>query len=258
MSSDEKGARVGRRVRVGVLALAGLLVIGVPSALAIHDYTDVPDSSPFHGDIAAVKRAGITAGKTCTPPGTPPTYCPTEAITREAMAAFVHRGFGRAAQSSSNEIPIDDTGVDLGSMTIQIGGVAGQTQFVKLDGAVTTYISSTTGCPCETAYVIYQDGVGAVSPVHYLDNDSVTPSGFGDDSGAATAVVATPTATTQTFRILAVRSDGNPTSTGSVTGYGALTAVTAPFGSTGTDTLGTTSASGSRASGKGLVGKLRP
>src|SRR5262245_1843827 len=88
-----------RRTRRAALALALAvgLALGVPIAWASHLYTDVPDSNPFHGDISAVQYAGITGGKTCTPPGTPPTYCPQESITREAMAAFVHRGFGRAA-----------------------------------------------------------------------------------------------------------------------------------------------------------------
>ena len=78
-----------RRRWIALAALVGLLAIAVPSALAIHEFTDVPDANPFHGDISAIKGAGITSGKTCVPPGTPPPYCPTAFLPRAAMAAFV-------------------------------------------------------------------------------------------------------------------------------------------------------------------------
>jgi hypothetical protein len=234
---------------VALGGLVGLLAVAVPVAWASHQFTDVPDSSPFHGDIGAVKDAGITAGKTCVPPGTPPTYCPTEGITREAMAAFVHRGFGRAGLSSTLEVAIGDAIVDLGAVTIDVGGVTGNTQFVKLDAAVTTYIGSSSGCPCETQYIIWSDALAApVSVNHFLTNDVTSPSGFGSASGAATAVVLVPTATSQTFRVLAVRSDPAP-STGVVTGYAQMSALTVPFGSTGGNTLSVTSRGGARASG---------
>ena len=77
-------------------------VVAVPVALASDLFTDVPDANPFHNDIGAIARAGITQGKTCVPPGTPPTYCPGENVTREAMAAFMHRGFGRVAEASDS------------------------------------------------------------------------------------------------------------------------------------------------------------
>jgi hypothetical protein len=92
--------------------------------------------------------------------------------------------------------------------------------------------------------VIWSDSLAnAVSATHYLVNDTVTPGGFGDASGAATAVVPVATGTTQTFRVLAVRSDPAPSS-GSVTGYAQMSAIAAPFGSTGSNTLGTTSRGG--------------
>jgi hypothetical protein len=234
-----------------------LLALGVPSALAIHDYTDVPDSNPFHSDISAIKGAGITGGKTCVPPGVPPTFCPSEDITREAMAAFVHRGNGRSSLSTTNEVSVGDDPVELASLSIDVGGVAGQTQFVKLDAAVTAYIDDGTGCPCETAFVIWSDDLDApVSTFHYLLNDDVlAPSGFGDASGAATAVVTVPTATTQTFSVLAFRNDPTP-SAGDVVAYASMSAVSASFGSTGTDVLGTATVQGDRATGKGAAGRL--
>ena len=63
--------------RFGVVALVTLFALGVPSALAVHDFTDVPDGNPFHAEISALKDSGITGGKTCVPPGRRPRSAPT-------------------------------------------------------------------------------------------------------------------------------------------------------------------------------------
>jgi len=248
-SGSSSGGTHRRRWRrwIAFGGLVGLLAVAVPSALAIHDFTDVPDASPFHADISAVKGAGITSGKTCVPPGTLPTYCPTEDITREAMAAFVHRGFGRSGFSASGFTLIGGGPVDLGVITIQVGGVAGNVQFVKLDGTVNSEISNTTDCPCDTEFFIVWDGVGNVSGSSFQSNTAISNAGFGDITGAVTAVVGAPTATTQTFRLQALRASSG----GTVVAKGNFTAITAPFGSSGGSTLGTTtivtkSAPGSR------------
>jgi hypothetical protein len=232
-----------RRKAIGLGVLAAL-VVAVPVAWAAHDFTDVPDASPFHGDIAAVKRAGITSGKTCVPPGTPPTYCPGESITREAMAAFVHRGFSRVGYAGTLgllELPSDQAFIDLAVVTIAVGGVPGGTQFVKLDAMVrTANLDSNTVCPCGSTYRIERDGVGAVSQSGFNMNQglsSSSPPGLSDEvTGAVTTVVAVPSGTTQTFRLRARRYE-TPVE-GTVFGRAALSAITAPFGSTGTDTLG--------------------
>jgi hypothetical protein len=244
---SSSGRRPSRRVLIALVGLGAALVVAVPVAWASHQFTDVPDSNPFHGDIAAISGAGITSGKTCVPPGAPPTYCPSEGITREAMAAFVHRGFGRTAFNFGAEADIPDTGRDLAVVTIQVGGVAGNTQFVKLDGVVTTYAGGGSGCPCTGRYFITQDGGGVVSFLRYNtnDDDELAFAGLDIETGAVSAVVAVPTASTQTFRIFGDRVAG-----GQINGYGDLTAVTVPFGSTGGNTLGSESTrTGGRLSG---------
>jgi hypothetical protein len=217
------------RWRVLVGAFVALLTVAVPTALAIHDFTDVPDSNPFHADIAAVKRAGITSGKTCDPPGTPPTYCPTEGITREAMAAFVHRGFGRVASDLAGNFLLDGGApVDVAVVTIAVGGVAGQTQFVKLDGAVGAFSVSP---PDDVAFQIVQDGEG---PISIQSAFTLPAEGGSYGSGASTAAVAVPSGSTQTFRLQAT----DDSDTGGIAAWGELTALTVPFGSTGSSTLG--------------------
>jgi hypothetical protein len=223
-----------RRRNLLAVSCLGALAIAVPLAVASHQFTDVPNGHPFHADIGAIKDAGITGGKTCDVPGTPPTYCPTEPITREAMAAFVHRGNGRAGYDSGPDLAIGANAVDLETLQLQIGGTAGNTQFVKVDAVVTTYVSSLVGCPCDTQYWIELDGVGPVSDNRYQTNSALGSIGFGYETGAVTAVAAVPTATTQTFRVKAIRFG---LTTGTVRGWGSLSAITAAFGSTGGNTL---------------------
>jgi hypothetical protein len=224
--------------RLVLAAALASVIVGVPAALAIHDFTDVPDANPFHDDIAAIKRAGVTSGKTCVQPGTPPTYCPDEPITREAMAAFVHRGFGRAAYGHGLETPLNAaTYTDLASLTIRAGGTPGGTGFIVLNAAVTGIITSTTGCPCMAGFHVA--GAGNTSDQRYVTLDSVTTGGttvgFGLNTGALTWVIPVATAIDHLFTVKARIFGG----TGSMEAYASLSAEYVPFGSTGSDALGT-------------------
>jgi hypothetical protein len=127
--------------------------IGVPVALATDLFTDVPTDSAFHDDIGAIARAGITARKACVPPSTPPTYCPNENVERQAMAAFMHGGFGRVASGTDSAAALTSaTDVTLGSITLAPGiaatALAGAAGFIKIDATVTLVVNDPTGCPC--------------------------------------------------------------------------------------------------------------
>jgi hypothetical protein len=78
--------------RKHALFIASFLVIAallIPAgALASHRFNDVPDSNGFHDDIAWLADAGVTLG--CNPP-TNDMFCPGSNVTREQMAAFLHR-----------------------------------------------------------------------------------------------------------------------------------------------------------------------
>ena len=162
-----------RWARLTLVALVAAGVLAVPIAWASHDFTDVPNGHPFHTDITAVKGAGITAGKTCVPPGTPPTYCPGEPITREAMAAFMRRGGGRMAQDATADVAANVTGstiLEVEEEDMTVGGVAG-TQLVLVQGAV-TIDAAATGCPCEwRAFLVQDDGTAdeVVSQPMYVE-----------------------------------------------------------------------------------------
>lgn len=155
-----------RRTKVVIAGLVAAGIVAVPVAWASHDFTDVPTGHPFHSQISAVKTAGITGGKTCVPPGTPPTYCPGEAITREAMAAFVQRGMGRIGQDSSGTIAVPQsfTGVEIEEEDMIVPGVSG-TQYVLVQGWATLDDGPFTGT-CEIALRLIQDvaGTAVVSP----------------------------------------------------------------------------------------------
>lgn len=74
------------RVRGTVLAVVAATVMAFPlGVLASHQFTDVPNSNIFHGDIDALVDAGVTAG--CGGGK----YCPNQAVTRGQMAAFMNR-----------------------------------------------------------------------------------------------------------------------------------------------------------------------
>jgi hypothetical protein len=71
-----------------MFALAGLVgaLVAVPIAVyASHQFTDVPNTNPFHADIDWLADAGVTKG--CSTTG----YCPKDNVTREQMAAFMRR-----------------------------------------------------------------------------------------------------------------------------------------------------------------------
>jgi hypothetical protein len=71
-----------------MFVLAGLVgaLVAVPIAVyASHQFTDVPSTNPFHADIDWLANTGVTKG--CGGSN----YCPKDNVTREQMAAFMHR-----------------------------------------------------------------------------------------------------------------------------------------------------------------------
>ncbi|HEX2152422.1 MAG TPA: S-layer homology domain-containing protein [Acidimicrobiia bacterium] len=64
-----------------------VLVVAIPAAAA-HRFNDVPDDNIFHDDISWLADAGITRG--CNPPDNTE-FCPSDNVTRQQMAAFLHR-----------------------------------------------------------------------------------------------------------------------------------------------------------------------
>ncbi|HJR93713.1 MAG TPA: S-layer homology domain-containing protein [Acidimicrobiia bacterium] len=72
---------------VGGIALTVLAMIPL-GVMASHTFGDVPDSNVFHEDIDWLADSGVTKG--CNPPENT-LFCPSDNVTREQMAAFLHR-----------------------------------------------------------------------------------------------------------------------------------------------------------------------
>src|SRR5436190_7221533 len=82
-----------RKRWIFLVAAVAMLAIVVPVAWAT--FTDVPPSNPFYNDINAIQGAGITSG--CGGGN----FCPGDSIQRQAVAAWMHRGEARVAQSTT-------------------------------------------------------------------------------------------------------------------------------------------------------------
>jgi S-layer homology domain len=221
--------KVPRKRWVLLVALGAALAVAVPVAWAT--FNDVPPSNAFYDDINAIQGAGITSG--CGGGN----FCPTDNITRQAEAAFAHRGLPRIAFDESGGIGLTSSSQDIASVSLTAGGISGGTGFVKVVASIGSYITSTTGCPCMAGFRIAEDG-STISFNHYTTNDSVTSGGnfggFGIETGALQIVVPVSTGTTHTFTLRGERDGG----TGAMVGFGDITAEYIPFGSGGAASLG--------------------
>src|SRR5919106_1841806 len=155
MSRDAGASGAGRlrllRTRKGraLAVLLAALAIGVPVAWASHDFADVPDGQQFHDQISAIKDAGITTG--CGGGN----YCPDDFVRRDAMAAFMHRGYGRVAEESFAEVAIPlDYNVPGGAVaTVDItpgipASAPDANGFIKADAVIEISRVDAVGCPC--------------------------------------------------------------------------------------------------------------
>jgi hypothetical protein len=225
-----RGRRLSRRALIALAGLGATLVVAVPGALAIHDFTDVPDAHPFHAEIAAVKDAGITAGKTCVPPGTPPTYCPSEAITREAMAAFMHRGAGRIASEKFFASPIvAGPNALVADADVTVGGVNGQ-QLVYLNATFTAF-SASVAAPCDFGIRLWEGGV---------DTGTLLATGFDDfpvaGENSPTFTISTVVLATSGFHQYQLSLAHNCSTDVGITGFNYI-AATFAFGGNGTNVV---------------------
>lgn len=222
--------RMPRKRWLALIAFAVALAIGVPVAWA--SFSDVSPSNPFYNDINAIQGAGITQG--CGGGN----FCPSANITREAEAAFVHRGGPRVAQSTTivnNSVGVlgGGSGTVIGSVSIDVGGVAGGTQFVKVDATMTTHNDSNPqGFSFD--YFIAQGTTcsEASSPTMVL-----TVPGLDDIPASLSWTAAVPSGATSTFVVCGYTSKGVEGITNLV-----LDATTFPFGSTGASALTASSA----------------
>ena len=112
-----------RRPRGVVLVAITAAMLAFPlGVLASHQFTDVPDSNPYHADIDALVDSGVTTG--CGGGK----YCPSANVTREQMAAFLNRlgalGPGKTPVVNANTSrSTDGWSIGCPSSTVLSGGL---------------------------------------------------------------------------------------------------------------------------------------
>ena len=249
-----RNALVGRRsVRRTVgLSIATVLLAAPAVVFAAHQFPDVPNGHPFHAEIGAIADAGITAGFN------DGNYHPGDAVTRQAMAAFMHRGFGRVghvmnASLVNSTLPVamgDDFAPGIAVRAVGIT-VPGQNsaftpeQMVYVRGRIVFYTPMSTaadagGCPCEFFARIrdVEDNnvAGVQNQTFWVDESyATTSSTFGFDVDAL--FVAPPGIHNFQLEVgLSRRTDASMAYSYALDTATSLAAMTFPFGPSGGNT----------------------
>jgi hypothetical protein len=244
----------GRRKASLVMVILALMVLIPSVALGFDRFSDVSDnpSDPtgqFHDQINAIAGAGITTG--CNSAGT--LFCPEDLVDRRTMAAFMSRGFSRVANNTDlygvaglPTVPVTGQSsfdkVNVGSVSIDVPGATGETQFVMLTGKLAVFSSSAESTYCTSPTCVWRIEIWDGSAV--IDDAAWWPEGSATGATMSlNTVVAEPSGTTQTYTMRIWYEGG--IATGSFRPWDfSLSAITAPFGATGGNTLGTTSNGG--------------
>lgn len=229
------------------ILIAAILILALPAiALANHQFSDVPTSSPFHTNISNLVGSGITAGCASS------RYCPTSSVTREQMAAFLNRGLGRAGLGNGLIGFSEADNFYTATVQLDTGGASGGIGFVTLAATITAFSDAPGVCPCRGNVFLVDIATGEFSDVHLF---VVSDGGFGDDVWAGTAssqwVFAAPSNRSRTYGLaVSIETTGAPppppAGSGSPTGgtgtnaviLGTISAEYSPFGSEGGSTLG--------------------
>jgi hypothetical protein len=240
-------AHPSRRVAAIALTLA-LLLPGI--ALASHQFPDVTTSNPFHADIDAIVDAGIATGFQ------DGKFRPAEAVTRQAMSAFLHRGLGRVGlaiydapmtaniAAAENVYTSNNVYVPVRTITVTVPGESSNLapkQFVLLHGIVVfngKMDAATQGCPCQfTARV--RDVAANTWSIPGTDSFvtyNAVSAGFGFSVAVDALFMAPPGARTYNLEVaLGYRDKAPSATTFPLSQYSSLTVQTFPFGKTGTN-----------------------
>src|SRR5436190_14395744 len=145
-----------RKRWIFLVAAVAMLAIAVPVAWAT--FTDVPPSNPFYADINAIQGAGMTSG--CGGGN----FCPLDNITRQAEAAFQHRGLPRTAQDTAIVQNSVSSSVSVPAIVgIDVPGISGGTQFLHIDATMTIDYSAGATRPFWVFYWVADGSCGGPS-----------------------------------------------------------------------------------------------
>ena len=211
------------RTFLSVTVMVGLaLTSGAVAAGLSPRFSDVPASHPFHDEIAALASGGIANGY---PDGR---YRPVAPISRQAMAAFLARGLGRAEYGTGTV-----TGTGVGDRTVTTLAIEhGASGYILVNASTYGTVPTDFSCPCLMETRVSWGARQSQKSSDELGGEA-QPGGSVVGSTANTWLVPVHGEGVATFSLLARRvnaTTGDPTATF----QGALTALYVPFDGTGT------------------------
>jgi hypothetical protein len=220
--------RPPRLAAVAVVALLASVIGAGGVALASHQFDDVGDSNPFHDQISAIADAGITTGFD------DGGYHPNDGVSRQAMAAFMARGFGRAGFDEDVDTSPSNGAAFNGAFTAIAPGAAddsGGSGYVVVNATATLTVP-VGECPCTISAVArdatFADEAGVPSTSM---SDGVSVAGDNQQSVAVTGRFPLPEGAAHSFTIrITVLVDGVTTAARVDSN---LTATYVPFDETG-------------------------
>lgn len=163
----------GSRLRRALVTVAtAIVIVTVPGfVLASDTFNDVPTGHTFHDEIGAIADAGITTG--CGGGN----YCPATNVNRGQMAAFMHRGYGRVAESNGfASAPNEVSGTyDAEALAITPGNETGGAGYLLVTGSASVTGSDGTPCPCTLRVTVVVDGVASAMDAWDVVEDTGGP-----------------------------------------------------------------------------------
>lgn len=195
-----------------------------------HQFTDVPDSNPFHDDIDAIADAGITTGF---PDGG---YHPTDPVSRQGMAAFMHRGFTRTDGANTFSTFSDTAVHNLASATITAGGEDSGGGFVVVIADATFSTASEASCPCKVGLSV-TDGSLTTGQRNETVSDEASPDGSAFASVTTASIFSIPAGETRTYTAQGFRIDSDAATSPSTSMASNLVALYVPFSGDGDNSL---------------------
>lgn len=183
------------RVRRAAVAVAAAAVLAPATAFAAAGFSDVPASNIFVDDIAWLADAGVTKG--CNPPENDH-FCPKDTVTRETMAAFMHRladnrvvDAGRVGGRTSGQLrtPVVMASGDMatGTELTGDGAVRGLDWTAPANGSfVVRHDASWVDAGADYVVGVWVEPAGAGACDNGFDGDPLDGTLSGYDSGGST------------------------------------------------------------------------
>ena len=177
---------------LGVLAAVALAGFG-GVAYGAHQFSDVGDAHPFHDEIAELADSGITTGFG------DGTFRPGQALTRQAMAAFLVRGLPRATLLHEGTV-LNGAGPTTATLSsIELTSPVSQGEGAVLLHADFTFdVFDPSGCPCRVRVQLV-DGVTTTGIRGFTIDADADETGTVIHAGSASELLALPGGTTRTY-----------------------------------------------------------